>query len=370
MTVSLALTRNQIIFEALEKLRVIGVGDTPAAEDTTTASTTLNIILKSLDALEWFQFWKKSDPWALKTSSGVELYSLDEKCLWPERITVSELGAESFTETDFATHLNWDVTGDISDAGGNATYTHSTGAGTLTQIAADQATAAVALAEYLFRYTVSGAGTGPLANITAAYASMVTPLTMENGAQNTVFKSGAAPTDFVISATSESAVVGNFVLDDVSLMQLTKPEWDLNLKSIQEWAEQKDKARPGIPINAYLTRDLATPKIYLWPVPNADLCIKYWGRKKIDLFDSLSDTFDGPEEAYMLIVDLLAYRLSYKFGVAPDRRQELKGDVMDDLTLLKPTESQPVVGRSVMEQDIKSLLGSAQGTMPASGGAQ
>jgi len=130
-------------------------------------------------------------------------------------------GKEHLDETDFSSHAEWDVTGDFSDAGGDATYTHSSGAGTLTQVAADLAWTVLGDRYYIFTYTVSAVtndSDNPMAaTITTGIAHEAVSLTVTaNGTYKTAFLSKASPGDFVISATSTTS--GNtFTLDDVSL---------------------------------------------------------------------------------------------------------------------------------------------------------
>jgi len=141
------------------------------------------------------------------------------------------LGTETLTESDFATHANWDVTGDFSDAGGNAAYTHSTGhavpsAGTLTQTSGNFAVAAVANAWYAFTYTIVAdelwmSVNGINAVITNAFAAEEVRLELLNSGTYTVyFKSAAVPGNFIISVVS---LYNNqdFTIDDVSLKQIT-----------------------------------------------------------------------------------------------------------------------------------------------------
>ena len=130
----------------------------------------------------------------------------------------STLGSESLNEIDFATHTDWDTTGGFNDTAGNATYTHGTGVGTLTQTAANQAVAAVGSRFYKFVYTVSSSTGSCTASITTAYADEAASLTLTNGTHNLFFFSADSPANFVISATSTS---GGFTLDDVSLKIVT-----------------------------------------------------------------------------------------------------------------------------------------------------
>jgi len=128
------------------------------------------------------------------------------------------IGQEHLDETDFSSHAEWDVAGDFDDTGGDAVYTHSSGAGTLTQVQADLALAIQGDRYYVFTYTVSGvSGSDMAATITTGVAHEAVSLTVKtNGTYKTSFRAKATPGDFVISATSTTGGT-TFTLDDVSL---------------------------------------------------------------------------------------------------------------------------------------------------------
>lgn len=147
----------------------------------------------------------------------------------PSVVAVADrLGEESLSETNFATHTKWDVTGDGSDSGGNFTHTHAAGVSTLTQTAANLAQAGLPSRWYRLNYTVSGVAGTVAANITTAFALTSTPLTLVNGVQTTYFKSAVVPGNFVISATSSSG--GSFTLDDMSLMTLEDATYEIDVE--------------------------------------------------------------------------------------------------------------------------------------------
>jgi hypothetical protein len=110
------------------------------------------------------------------------------------------------------------VTGDCSDSGGNATWTFSSGTGTLTQTAGNLAIAGVANRWYKLTYTVSGSGDSRVASVGTGFASATTALNLTNGTNTTYFRAAAIPADFVITATLAS---GTLVLDDIYLKQVT-----------------------------------------------------------------------------------------------------------------------------------------------------
>ena len=124
---------------------------------------------------------------------------------------------EVLTELDFATHANWAAAGDMTDSTGAAVYTHSGGTGTLTQASGGFANAMVADVGYTFSYTVSSFSADVACDITTAIASATTALTMSDGAQTTTFTAASSPGDFIISCTSASGAV---TIDDVTLKRV------------------------------------------------------------------------------------------------------------------------------------------------------
>lgn len=132
---------------------------------------------------------------------------------WDGSIVVGDsgtLGAESLNEGNFATHVKWTTTGDFDDTGGNATYTHATGVGTLTQLLANMAiVTAVPGKWYKLVGDVSTTGTPPVCTLTAATCDPAYGSTLRTAAGVGVdllqCKSAAAPTGFVGSCTSGAA---------------------------------------------------------------------------------------------------------------------------------------------------------------------
>ena len=141
--------------------------------------------------------------------------SLDQTVIINDNVMI---GREHLNETDYATHAKWDVTGDFSDNPNDATYTHSSGSGTLTQTSANLAADLLPDTYYVFQYTVSAvSGSDMAATITTGVAHEAVSLTVNaNGTYKTSFLSKASPGDFVISATSTTGGT-TFTLDDVSL---------------------------------------------------------------------------------------------------------------------------------------------------------
>jgi len=129
------------------------------------------------------------------------------------------IGAESLNETDFTTHADWDTTGDFDDTGGNATYIHNTGAGTLLQTAANMVIPGVPYGFYKFTYAVSNPGaTGTTVTITTDFAAATVTLPKTLATHTVYFQANSNPGNFVISVTSTGA--DTFVIDNFSLKQI------------------------------------------------------------------------------------------------------------------------------------------------------
>jgi hypothetical protein len=138
--------------------------------------------------------------------------------------TAPPAALEQLTEGDFATHANWDVTNDLVDSGGNATYTWSaTQTSTLTQVTAKQLRTAKSAQAYRLTYdlteTVAFDGDGAI-TITTGFASEATTIPLTAGTGLTVdFTSAATPANFVISIISGTDTQGTYVFDNLSLKQ-------------------------------------------------------------------------------------------------------------------------------------------------------
>jgi hypothetical protein len=116
---------------------------------------------------------------------------------------------------------SWTRTGDMAVDSTDATYTHSSAAGTLVQTAASRSEKGVANVKYAFTYTISNftetitlfriLGTG------SQFAAANTNLEQSNGTHITTFTSHATDPDqpFTIDVTSSTS--GTFNIDNVSL---------------------------------------------------------------------------------------------------------------------------------------------------------
>lgn len=151
----------------------------------------------------------------------------------PTALTASIYNQTSYAETLANETLStaslsgtWAYDADFADGTNKGTYTHSTGAGTLTQNYYDMDIPGRGNKWYDFTYTVSDpvAGAGgayPTISITSDFALVATALVGLGvaGTYTVRFKSAATPTNFVLSGTSTEA--GQSVtIDTLSLKEV------------------------------------------------------------------------------------------------------------------------------------------------------
>ncbi len=144
----------------------------------------------------------------------------------------SQLGAESLTNGALTSGTSWTAAGDWALTGDHATYTHATGAGTLTQASGTLATAGTGNRWYELTYSVSGV-TGSIRGfpsgimppitcaVTTAFATASPSLFFDSstGTAHTFFRSAASPGNFVITCTSTAAAI--VTIDNLSLKEIT-----------------------------------------------------------------------------------------------------------------------------------------------------
>ncbi len=138
-------------------------------------------------------------------------------------------GTQELNETTFATHANWDVTGDVTDSTGKAVFANSGGInGTLIQVYGDRVSTGTNSTGYQFKYTiaVTTAPDGDFALTLSEFSSAAVDLPITAGTHLVSFLSAADATtsDFTITASETTATEGNFSMDNVSLKLTTSAQ--------------------------------------------------------------------------------------------------------------------------------------------------
>ncbi len=191
-------------------------------EDLTTASNTSAVLI----AFPHVSMYAING--VLRVSDGVfadtapsQWYGHIKRDFWGEVVGV----AENLSETAFATHADWDVTGVADDSGGNCAFVFAGGTlnGTLIQTAANRAETAENSKGYSFTYTiaVTTAPDNDFTLVLSAFSSASVSLPVTAGIHTVYFTSAAdaSTAAFTITAAETTSTQGSFTMDTVSLQR-------------------------------------------------------------------------------------------------------------------------------------------------------
>jgi len=140
---------------------------------------------------------------------------------WTLNVLWTTLWTESLTNPNLTSGTSWTQTGDVALTGDAATYTYSTGAGTLTQASASLAVPLVWSRWYKLVFTTTGnSTTWPTIYIPATVAVDVTQIAeWVNWTYNMWFKTINSPTNFILNFMSAAA--GTVTIDTLSLKEVS-----------------------------------------------------------------------------------------------------------------------------------------------------
>lgn len=140
---------------------------------------------------------------------------------WTLNILWTSLWTESLTNWALTSWTSWTRTGDFALTSNAATYTHSTGAWSITQAQASLAVALVGNRWYKFTFTTSAASwTAPTIYIPNTVAQNTTQIReWTNWTYSIYFKTVSSPTDFVVSGLSGTTWA--VTLDTLSLKEVS-----------------------------------------------------------------------------------------------------------------------------------------------------
>ena len=130
---------------------------------------------------------------------------------------------EHLDEGDFATHVNWDTTGKVTDSAGHIVFLFAAGSlnGTAQQVYGDRLEVGIGGATYAFTYTVAvtTAPDGDFALTLDNFSASSTTLPFTAGTHTVIFTShaNASGLHFTITGTESSSSEGLFTIDNVSL---------------------------------------------------------------------------------------------------------------------------------------------------------
>lgn len=108
----------------------------------------------------------------------------------------------------------------------------------------------------------------------------------------------------------------------------TQADITCNRISLSDYAAIPNKTLTGRPIQMWVKREAAAPRIVLWPVPDSvsTYTFVYWRLRRVQDAGDGVNTQDLPFRFLPCMIAGLAYYLSLKVPGARDRRAELKAD--------------------------------------------
>jgi hypothetical protein len=103
--------------------------------------------------------------------------------------------------------------------------------------------------------------------------------------------------------------------------------------SVSTYASIPNKNSQGRPIQVWIDRQAALPKINVWPVPDGSYTFSYWRMRRIEDAGNGANTQDIPFRMLPCLVAGLAYYLSLKIPEALPRIEMLKASYEEQWNL-------------------------------------
>jgi hypothetical protein len=279
-TTTFTVNRDEIIKAALRTLEVIGVGETPIAEDYQNCSEALNIMIKSW-AKKGFPLW---------TYDVVEVPMVDGFIQYPLGPTAAYIGAVSSTGGTGYTAGTWTAVGGTTGTPASGTYTVSSGAPDVftVTVPGDSYTSAPT------SFTLSGAGTGAV--ITASIVGVTIPRPLR----------------------ILTAFIRNNQNLDTTLFILSRQEYDI----------QGNKFSEAIPNQLYYDVQLENGQMYVFNAPSpsaAGYVVHALTQRQFQDMDDAANTFDFPQEWFQALKWGLANELADEYGVSDNKLMRVQG---------------------------------------------
>ena len=153
------------------------------------------------------------------------------------------------------------------------------------------------------------------------------------GADTQIYAQGEYQLDLVASTAQYSLGVANVgyipnkILNATIIDTTTLNEIPLSPLTQEEWYSLTDKTTESVPTQYYQKRNATgvDMDLYLWPVPaDTTYDVKLWIQYPLRDVTAVSDDVYFTQEWYMALSYALAYAISFKYGVHPIERREIK----------------------------------------------
>ena len=295
-------TRDEIITAAYRHCGAIALGEAPSSNETNTAATALENMIKAWQA-EGTHLWKVEEC-TLFLTVGTEKYTLGtDRAAKASDTVVTKLGgdeaaAQTVLTVDSSTGMAAsDVAGIVLDSG-SVDWTTISSVDSSTQITvASGLTGAAAEDSIVYTYTTR---LGRPLRITSARRRDWT---------------GSNPTDTPFA----------------------------NMYSHSDYFDLPNKKDQGVPISGYYDPRLSAGDLYIWNAPNtSNDTVQFTAHLSIDDFDTASTNPDFPAEWLEALEWNLAVRLASDVGTPPSERTWIKSQAAESKYLVTQWDSEPV----------------------------
>ena len=283
---NLATNRNELITEAFERAQVYGPGENIEAEDITTASRSLNFLMKFLQ------------------TKGMKLWAEEEGTLFivPDQ-TIHKLGNDQ---------AHWAITSSI----------------TSTQLSADEAIGQVILSVDSSTGMTVGDYIGVMNDSDDLEWGLIAAIPDATSVTTDTALVVAASEDNWLYTFTTKADRPIKIVDvqrrDESTYNVDIP---VNRLSQSEYDNLPSKSQVGTVVSYYYDPQLTAGDFYPWLTPEDSswrLIVRY--RRTLEDFDTATDEPDAPQEWYDLLAQGLAVKLCPKFDVGLARKKDLQVD--------------------------------------------
>lgn len=276
-----AMSRDDIITDALEDLGVIDPTETANPNDINSCARKLNMMVKA-----WM-------------AQGIHLWAMEEATLF------LGVGTQTYSLGSTGTHCT-------------NTYVHTT-------LSSDEATGSTSI---------------DITSATGMSASDNIGIVLDDGTIHWTTISGAPSTtttiaDGLASAASEGNVVFAYTtkinrpqrITSAYRRDIDNKDTPIRMISRQEYSDLSSKLSEGKTIQAFYDPQLTNGVLYTWPTPDlATDVIRFWYERILEDFDASADNPDFPIEWADALVAGLKARIAGKFGATLAEIESYKVD--------------------------------------------
>jgi len=277
-SIDFIVNRDDIIIEALEQMGVLAEGQTPNANQLTSMSRTLNMMVKAWQA------------------DGLNLFALKKLYVYLEK-DKKEYSIGSSTTDHISSEYNRTITSSIA----SSTETTLEVTSITNMISGDYI--GVKLDDGSMQWTtINGSPSGSTVTLTDA-------LTDDVSSGVTVF--------FYTSKANRPMKIKNVVITN-SVDDNDTPIWSI---SRQEYVDLPNKSTSGQVNQIYYDPQIGSGILSVWPVTDTvDKYLTLWVQRTLEDFDSATDDADYPQEWYLPLALNLAALSCSKYGVPRTER--------------------------------------------------